>query len=128
MSDSVPAGYKEAMAPELFKFEKPGDHIEGIFMMAKTEIINGDKVLEIYLSTGRRVVRIRPGFDIRSKINRGMIGKSLYILYKGDDHEKGKDGNPMKIFGVYQKDAPAKVETRELGDDDPGITDDDIPF
>lgn len=124
MSNSIPDGFKEAMAPELFKFEKKGDRLEGILMKAQTEMIKGDKVLELYFSTGRKVVRYRPGFDVKSKMNNTMIGKHVIIDYIGDDESKGKEGNAMKVFGVYYKAAEAAN-----GDpSDPGITDDDIPF
>jgi hypothetical protein len=119
----LPAGYTEAQAPELFRFDKKGDHIEGIFTHAKTEKINGDDVLELYINTGRRVVRVRPGWDVKSKINRSMVGKMLYLEYYGDDESKGKDGNPLKVFHVGSKVAPPRA-----AGDDPGITDDDIPF
>jgi hypothetical protein len=127
---TVPQGFTEASAPELFKFEKIGDQVEGILLKGKMEKIGGDEVLELYISTGRKVVRIRPGYDIRSKFNRGMLGKHVLIRYNGNDDSKGKTDpstgafNPMKVFGVYFKDAPAKGQA----DGDPGITDDDIPF
>jgi hypothetical protein len=125
MSFTPPAGFKEALAPELFKFEKKDDVLEGILMQAKVETIKGDKVIELYFNTGRRVVRYRPGFDVRSKINKTMIGKHVIIHYQGDDAERGKEGNALKVFGVY-----VKGDERDTGfdDNDPGITDDDIPF
>jgi hypothetical protein len=128
MSNSIPEGFTEALAPELFKFERKGTRLEGILMKAQTETIKGDdgvpkKVLELYFANGRKVVRYRPGYDVKSKMNSGMIGKHVIIDYIGDDESKGKDGNAMKVFGVYFKDADDYDDPN-----DPGITDDDIPF
>jgi hypothetical protein len=122
MPFTPPPGFKEALAPELFKFEAKDTVLEGILLQAKIENIKGDEVLELYFNTGRRIVRYRPGFDVRSKFNRTMIGKHVIIHYVGDDMGKGKDGNALKVFGVY-----VKGDTRNE-DGDPGITDDDIPF
>lgn len=119
-----PEGFKEALAPELFKFEQKGQTLEGIFLKAQKEQIKGDWVLEFYFSTGRKVVRYRPGFDVKSKMNNTMIGKHVIIHYYGDDESKGKEGNAMKVFQVYVKDRDPKADDPS----DPGITDDDIPF
>lgn len=121
---SLPAGYTEAKAPELMRFDNHGDKLEGVLVEAKNEIINGDKVLELYINTGRRIMRVRPGFDIKSKINKGMMGKILYLEYSEDDPARGKDGNPLKVFIVGSKALPPA----SAGDGDPGITDDDVPF
>lgn len=129
MANTVPDGFTEALSPELFKFEKKGQRLEGILLKAQTEVINGDRVLELYFSNGRKVIRYRPGFDVKSKMNKTMIGQHLIIEYVGDDDSKGKKDNatgvfnPLKVFAVYHKPASA---ANEAGD--PGITDDDIPF
>jgi hemerythrin superfamily protein len=124
MSDSytVPNGFVEATAPELFKFEKKGDLLEGILLAVKQEIIKGDRVLEMYVNTGRTVKKYRPGYDVKSKLKKDMIGKHVIIRYYGDDESKGKDGNAMKVFGLYYK------PIADHDGDDPGITDEDIPF
>jgi hypothetical protein len=118
----VPQGFVEATAPELYKFEKKGQILDGILLAMKIEIIKGDRVLEMYVSTGRRVVKYRPGYDVKSKLKKEMLGKHLIILYRGDDESKGKDGNPMKVFEVFYK------PVADHDGDDPGATDEDIPF
>jgi hypothetical protein len=120
---TLPAGFKEASAPEQFKFEKKGDVLDGILLKIERRTIKGDAAIELYVSTGRRIFTFIPGFDVRSKLNRRMVGKRIIVRYVGDDHEKGKEGNPMKVFGVYWKD-----DAGPTADGDPGITDDDIPF
>jgi hypothetical protein len=121
MSDfTVPAGFVEALAPELFKFEQKGQVLEGILVAMKIEVIKGDRVLEMYINTGRKIVKYRPGYDVKSKLKKEMVMKHLLIRYYGDDEAKGKDGNAMKVFEVYYKP--------NTEGDDPGITDDDIPF
>jgi hypothetical protein len=118
----VPQGFTEARQPELYKFEHKGDVLEGILTKAVKVQIGGDEVLELYINNGRKIVKIRPGYDIRAKVTPQMVGKRVHIRYIGDDDSAGKKGNAMKVFCVaYKEPDPAT-------DEDLGITDDDIPF
>jgi hypothetical protein len=122
MSCTLPPGFKEVQPPTLFKFEAKGTELHATLLKNKTERINGDAVLELYfkLKTGK-IVRVRPGFDLRSKLDSTMIGKEVFIVYVGDDHERGKDGNALKVFDVFVKEVEPNLHGVE-------ITDDDIPF
>lgn len=123
---TVPAGFNKVEGPSLFKFEKPGDELRGVFLQAKNVTINGDAAIEFYVKRAGNggVVKFRPSYDLREKISRGMVGKELLIRYMKDVPEKGREGNAYKEFGVWLKDRAAVAPT----DGDPGITDDDIPF
>lgn len=118
----IPQGFTEARQPEIFKFEHKGDTVEGILTKAVKVLIGGDEVLELYINTGRSIKKIRPGYDIRAKVTPQMVGKHLIIRYVGDDDSAGKKGNAMKVFMVAWK------EPDPQDPNDPGITDDDVPF
>lgn len=125
MSQDIPSGWTEVRGPELFKFETKGQELRGILLQGKNETIKGEngpeKVLEVYLQTSRGVVKFRPGYDVKQKLSKNLLGKELIIRYIGEDATVGvSKGNAMKIFGVYVNPGDP-----EGGDE---ITDADIPF
>lgn len=135
----IPEGYVESVAPELFKFERVGDRLAGILTaIQKVRLLDEDTsqyklVVEVLIETERGAMKFRPGFDVKSKLRRRMIGNQVLIKYLGTDPERGKDGNALKVFGVYWQ---PKAEGTKVADGPPQnklddgtyITDEDIPF
>lgn len=129
-SFTPPQGFVEAKAPQLFKFNTVGDELYGVFLNAKpfkmkdTETGEIKDVLEVYFRTqNNEVVKFRPSYDVREKLNKGMIGKGVLIRYMRDEASKGREGNAYKEFGVW-----VNGRTAQGGDESFVATDDDIPF
>lgn len=116
----TPAGYAESTAPELFKFEKVGDTIEGLLVAFKREYIKGDEVLEVYIQTERGDKKVWANYDLKQKLRKKMLNKRVIIRYVGEDQSTAAKGNAMKVFKVWWRD-PQEGDAAL-------ITDDDIPF
>lgn len=121
-------GSVELLAPELWKWEKEGQELNGRFVSLETVEIKSDgekKKVRQYIFeslTGAGSVKMIGSFDILQKLTGKYVGCKVRIIYNGTDDSVQKNGNSMKVFEV-------RVWPREVKSaNNPEITDADIPF
>src|SRR5271154_5683592 len=119
------AGWSAINAPELHKWDKPGEMIFGKLLSFDRILIDNKPVIQLMLRIGkdRRLKTLAP-YDLTQKITRAHIGMLLRIKYLGEDEKVKKNGNAMKVFDVQVKADPDAGSDRDSGP----ITDEDIPF
>jgi hypothetical protein len=117
--------YRELKPPELFKFEQPGQQIEGRLLAMNRVAPDKDRpnalVLEyLFRLEDGKLVKTLATADLLQKIDRSCIGKFMLIEFLGHDENVSKHGNAMKRFRVCVDDGMPAVTTE--------ISDEDIPF
>jgi hypothetical protein len=115
------SGWTEAKAPELHKWDKPGETLAGILLRIEDTKIDGKPVPQYVLQLGDRIFKCLATYDLRQKLTSAHRGCQVRIKYLGEDATitGGPNNQPMKIFSVQYK---GQVLER------PTITDEDIPF
>lgn len=121
-------GWSEINAPELIKFEKPGESICGILaqiVMIKIEA-QPKPIRQYTLTLGAKRFRFLETFDIRQKLGPEHRGCKVRIKYLGRDENirGGPSNTPMKVFSIQIADAIPPGLDRSS----PELTDEDIPF
>jgi len=118
-------GWADVNAPELHKWDKPGEMLAGILVSASHVEIEGKKVLQYVLQLGEKSFKCLATYDLRQKLTAAHRGLAVRIKYLGEDQNirGGPNNQAMKIFSVQVKGTPKSPE-RDSGP----ITDDDIPF
>lgn len=118
-------GWKEIPAPELVKWEKPGETIAGILLAIAPVKIEGKPVLQYTLQIGEKTLKCLATFDLRQKITPAHRGCQMRIKYLGEDENirGGPNNSPMKVFSVQFR-GTANAENIH----GQNITDEDIPF
>lgn len=122
----VEQGWTEVHAPDLIKWEKPGEQLAGILTAVNAIVLSGKRVPQYLLTLGEKQFKFLGTFDITQKLTRAHIGCQVRITYLGEDENirGGPNQSPMKVFSVHIKGTPTP----------PGnihgvpITDEDIPF
>jgi hypothetical protein len=117
-------GWSEINAPELVKWEKPGETIAGVLMAVTTVVLSNKKVPQFLLALGEKHLKFLGTFDLCQKLNSRYIGCQVRVKYLGEDENirGGPNNQPMKVFSVQIKGTPS----REVQGGP--ITDEDIPF
>ena len=101
-------GWVEIKEPELIKLEKIGDEVCGVLLALNNEKIDGREVMTARMETSNAAqVKFRLQFDLRQKLGRRHIGKTVLIVLTSEQ-QTGKD-SPMKMFTVFVK--PDSVDT-----------------
>jgi hypothetical protein len=120
----VEQGWAEIHAPDLVKWDKPGEMIAGVLQSITAVVVGGKRVPQYLLALGEKQFKLLGTYDICQKLTRAHVGCQVRIKYLGEDENirGGPNNQPMKVFSIQIKGTP----TREI----PGgpITDEDIPF
>jgi hypothetical protein len=119
-------GWKESNAPELIKWEKPGENVAGVLIAITAITLSGKRVPQYQLVLGEKQFKFLGTFDLTQKLTRAHIGCQVRVKYLGtDDNIKGGPSNtPMKVFSVQFKGS-VSTEPNAHG---VVVTDEDIPF
>ncbi len=92
----------EVKAPDLFKFDKEGTMLEGIFISIEPKLVNNKQVNEymFQLENGQRASFLGMA-DLEKKILPIHLGHFMSIRYERDDGSFQKVGqSKMKVFKV----------------------------
>jgi len=120
----------ERLAPELYRFEKVGEQVDGWLISADSVEITDKhtqekkRVLQYLIEAdalGRRV-QILATYDLARKIRREDVGRYIVITYMGENQQVKKGDNFLKEFRVEVE------KSRTASGQGPEITDADIPF
>jgi hypothetical protein len=119
-------GWREVAAPEIIKWEKPGERLAGVLIQIAKVNIDNRPVIQYTLALGERRFKFLGSFDLTQKITQGMIGCQMRTQYLGQDRSitGGPNNTPMKVFSVQVK---GSVDNTKVTEQHP-ITDEDIPF
>jgi|SRR5579862_701298 len=92
----------EATAPEMFRFTKPGETLNGVLLNIEPTIVRDKPAIEYMLhdERGRRLTFLGTN-DLDKKIQPAHIGHWLDIRYERDDTSFQKPGqSAAKVFKV----------------------------
>jgi hypothetical protein len=118
------SGWTTVNAPDLIKFERPGQSIEGRLEMISTVELKGKKVVQFTIAhPGGRKSKLLGTYDLVQKLSREHVGMMVRIMLRGEDQEIKRGDNAMKVFDVQVKGTPAAPDRESAP-----ITDEDIPF
>jgi len=119
------SGWSEVHAPDLIKWEKPGEQIAGVLTSILPIEVKGKKVPQFLLTLGEKQFKFLGTFDICQKLTRAHIGCQIRIKYLGEDENirGGPNNQPMKVFDIRIKGTPTPPNAHGVN-----ITDEDIPF
>lgn len=122
------SGWTEVHAPDLVKWDKPGETIAGVLMAVATVTLSGKKVPQFLLALGEKQLKFLGTYDICQKLTRSHVGCQIRIKYLGEDENirGGPNNQPMKVFSVQIKGTPTPPRSGEMQGGP--ITDEDIPF
>lgn len=120
-------GWKDSLAPELIKWEKPGENVAGVLMALTSIVLSGKKVPQYLVALGEKQFKFLGTYDLTQKLNRSHIGCQIRVKYLGTDEniKGGPQNTPMKVFSVQFKGTPTPTVANIHGQE---ITDEDIPF
>jgi hypothetical protein len=118
----IEKGWQESKAPELIKWDKPGETVSGVLQRIDLITLDGKRVQQFLIALGDRQFKFLGTYDISQKLNSSHLGCALRIKYLGTDDNirGGPNGVPMKVFSILFK-APPRPEGGP-------ISDEDIPF
>ena len=97
----------ERTGTEIFRFDAPGDCLQGRLISIETADIGGKPTLRYIVQDGEedRIVGFLGTVDLNTKIRPSDVGKILQIRYEGKDSQTEAGKNPIKRFKVLvQKD------------------------
>jgi hypothetical protein len=102
-----PVELVERTGTEIFRFDAPGDCLQGRLISIETADIGGKPTLRYIVQDGEedRIVGFLGTVDLNTKIRPSDVGKILQIRYEGKDSQTEAGKNPIKRFKVLvQKD------------------------
>jgi hypothetical protein len=102
----VPGNWVEVLEPELFKFERVGDRVQGVLLELKTEKISDPTGIRDVLVARMEIadglqIKFRPSFDLRQKLGKRMLGRLMLIVFDSTNAATKDKGNDMKVFRVF---------------------------
>ncbi|SRR5579871_369959 len=117
-------GWTDLTAPELIKWEKPGDTLAGILTSLTAITVQGKSVQQYTLQLGEKRLKFLGTYDILQKLTREHVGCKVRIKYLGEDEtvRGGPNNSAMKAFSIQIAGTPHSAS--QSGP----ITDEDIPF
>jgi hypothetical protein len=120
-------GWKEIPAPELIKWDKPGETIAGVLLTVGTVQIEGKAVQQYTFAFGEKTFKCLATYDLRQKITAAHRGCQIRIKYLGEDANirGGPNNSPMKVFSVQFRGTVSAPQANAHG---VVVTDEDIPF
>src|SRR6267142_3583936 len=99
-------GWQTLEAPEMVKFEKPGDVIVGKLIAVTVVQVNNKNVAEYMLALGTKRLKLLGTYDLLQKLTRAHVGCAVRIKYRGENLDVSRNGNAMKVFDVQIKGTP----------------------
>jgi hypothetical protein len=117
--------FTEIKAPEQFRFDKPGDCVEGTLLAITAHTIKGKKTIQYTVGKkdGNKVTFLAT-WDLLQKIDRKILGYPLVVKFEKLHNSIERNGNRAKVFNIMvDLDARPAAHTDSLE-----ITDDDVPF
>lgn len=117
--------FTEVKAPEQLRFEKPGDHVEGVLLAITSHTVKGKKTIQYTAvrKDGNKVTFLAT-WDLLQKIDRKMLGYPISVKFEKHHDSIERNGNRAKVFTVlvdWDAKPTAHVDSLE-------ITDEDVPF
>ena len=114
--------FVEVKAPEQFRFENPGDTVEGALVAIVPHSVNGKQTLQYTVERegGDRVTFLAT-WDLAQKITRKMLGYPIFVKFEKYHDSIERAGNRAKVFKVMVDWSGKPADGLE-------ITDEDIPF
>lgn len=120
----VEKGWTPSNAPDLWKWEKPGQILTGLLLSITPAVIENKPVRQmLFQISAEHQVKCLQTYDLMQKIGRQHVGSEMRITYLGEDETVKRGDNAMKVFDVQYK-RPEGAPPRDTGP----ITDEDIPF
>jgi len=117
--------FTEVKAPEQFKFDKPGDKLEGVLLSIMNQTVKGKTAIQYTVERhdGGKATFLAT-WDLMQKIDRSMLGCPIAVKFDRLHKTIEKNGNRAKMFTVMvDRDAP-RADHAGVRD----ISDEDIPF
>lgn len=99
---NVPRGFEERKEHVLFKFEKPGDKLEGHLVGILRTTVKGDNAVAMFFSVNGKTdqfTKIHATRQMLEKIYTGDVGRFIRIVFKGNSSIQTA-GSPMKMFSI----------------------------
>lgn len=120
----------ERAEPTFFKFETPGDVVEGVLIAVKRKAIDGKPAITYTVQDGEERIRFNGAYQINEKLAVSDIGHKIEVTFEGVDSTIGRGDNKMRHFQVrVSRNVIDKAAAAAAASADPTlITDDDIPF
>jgi hypothetical protein len=117
--------FTEVRAPEQFRFDKPGDSVEGVLLATTSHTVKGKKTIQytVVRKEGNKVTFLAT-WDLLQKIDRKMLGYPISVKFEKHHDSIERNGNRAKVFTVlvdWDAKPAAHVDSLE-------ITDEDVPF
>ena len=88
---------------EIFKFENPGDFVQGVYSSRETSGNFDNEVYKIRQADGKIKV-VFATTVLQSQMQNIEIGEEIAIKFTGTKPNPKKNLNPIKLFDVYKKD------------------------
>lgn len=117
--------FTEVRAPEQFRFEKPGDSLQGNLIAITPHVVKGKKTIQYTMekSDTSRLTFLAT-WDLAQKITPKMLGLPINVTFEKYHDSIERDGNKAKVFKVmvdWDAKPSTTVDSLEVGDED-------IPF
>jgi hypothetical protein len=114
--------FTEAKPPEQFRFEKPGDCVEGVLLAITSHTVKGKKTIQytVVKKDGNKVTFLAT-WDLLQKIERKMLGYPVSVTFDKLHDSIERNGNRAKVFTVlvdWDAKPIAHVDSLELSDED----------
>ena len=92
----------ERTGPEIFRFDNPGDSLQGRLVTIETVDIGGKPTIRyvVHETDEDKIYSFLGTVDLNIKIRQSDIGKVLEVRYLGRDTEAQEGRNPIKRFKV----------------------------
>lgn len=99
----LPRGMEERREPALFKFERPGQTIEGHIAGFLPTTLEGKRAVAIFIAVNERTdqfMKIHATRQLLEKIRTTDVGRQVRITYRGEDDAVKTQGNKLRRFDV----------------------------
>src|SRR5262245_25730950 len=117
--------FTEVKAPEQFRFEKPGDRVEGVLLAITSHTVKGKETVQYTVAKkDTNKVTFLTTWDLLQKIDRKMLGYPIAVKFEKFHESIERNGNRAKVFTVL-----VDWDAKPIGHADAvEITGEDVPF
>ncbi len=93
--------FKERVAREIFRFERPGEALSGVLMEIDSVEIQGRPTVRYTINDPeeKRTYSVLGTIDLNAKIHRDDVGRMIRIRFEKSEILPGR--NPKKVFQVF---------------------------
>jgi hypothetical protein len=99
--------------PELFRFEKPGDKLQGHLAAFLRMRIQGKPGVALFFALNddpNHFVKVNATRQILEKVRTDDVGRKVRITYQGENTEYKTEGNKMRNFLVEISTLPPRTD------------------